>query len=350
MKLPRHAALCFMLAALAAPAAQAMTEPQIVNVYSYRQPFLIKPLFDDFTARTGIRVQTVFAKKGLIERIAIEGKRSPADVLLTVDIGRVSRAGRDIGRRVESRILERHIPPQFRDPERRWFGLTRRARVIYAARDRVKRDALTYEELTAPEWRGRICTRSGRHPYNVALFAALIVHHGEDWVKNWLTGLKANLAQKPSGNDRAQVKRVAAGVCDIALGNTYYMGQMETNDTHPEQKAWAAAVRLIFPNSETRGTHVNISGMVMARHAPHPENAYRLMEYLASKEAQRLYAEVNFEYPVRADVKPSPRVAGWGDFTPDPLPLARLAAGGADSPWQRAAALVDETGFDRGPE
>ncbi|MGI9386345.1 MAG: extracellular solute-binding protein [Methyloligellaceae bacterium] len=272
-----------------------------VNIYSYRQPALIKPLLDEFTAQTGIRTRVIFAKKGLIERIKAEGRNSPADVLLTTDIGRLTGAvDAGVSQPVSSAVLERQIPAAYRDSGGQWFGLTRRVRFILASKDRVAQNTITYEELVDPKWRGRICIRSGQHVYNVALLASMIAHHGEEKARTWLAGLKANLARKPSGNDRAQAKGVYSGECDLAIANTYYLGKMQTNEKKPEQKKWAAAIKPLFPNTGGRGSHVNLSGIVLAKHAPNRENAIRLMEYLASDGAQKIYASVNFEYPVES--------------------------------------------------
>ena len=316
-----------------------------VNIYSYRQEFLIRPLLDGFTKKTGVKVNVLFASKGLIQRIKAEGSNSPADVLLTVDIGRLSSAvAEDIAQPVKSEVLAEQIPVQFRGEDNKWFALTRRARVVYASKDRVAQDAISYEELADPKWKGRICIRSGQHPYNIALFAAMISHLGEDKAKAWLTGLKNNLARKPSGNDRNQVKGVYSGECDLAIGNTYYMGAMQTNDKNPEQKKWAEAVKVVFPDSDGRGTHVNVSGMVMAKYAPNRENAKKLMEFLASDEAQRIYAEVNYEYPVNPDVAWSDLVKSWGTFKADDIALDRIA-----ELRTRASEMVDEVGFNSGP-
>jgi iron(III) transport system substrate-binding protein len=316
---------------------------KVVNVYSYRQPFLVEPLFAKFTQETGIEVKVIFAKKGLIERVKTEGKRSPADIILTVDIGRLQAAS-DIAQAVSSPILAKYIPARARSGDDKWFGLTWRARVAYVSRTRVKEKTLSFAALAAPAYRGRICLRSGQHPYNVALFAALLEHMGEADFKNWLVGLKANLAAKPSGNDRAQVRKVYGGACDIAIGNTYYMGKMQTNEKKPEQKDWAASVRVVFPDMPQGGAHMNISGMAMARHAPNRANAQKLMEFLVSKEAQKTYAEVNFEYPIRADIPASARVQSWGTFTPDMIKLDRIAA-----QRRRASEIIDEVSFNDGP-
>jgi iron(III) transport system substrate-binding protein len=320
-------------------------EPGEVNIYSYRQPYLIGPLLKEFTQETGIKVNVIFAENGLIERVQAEGRNSPADVLLTVDVGNLTQAtAAGIAQPISSPTLEAEIPLAYRAEDGQWFGLTRRARVVYASKERVKQDSITYEELADPKWRGKICTRSGQHSYNVALIAAMIAHHGEAWTEEWLKGVKANLARKPAGNDRLQVKGVYAGECDLALGNTYYMGAMLTDEKEPEQKAWANSVNILFPNSDDRGTHINISGAVVAKYAPHQENAVKLVEFLASDKGQELYAEVNHEYPVKKGVPWSPLVKSWGAFKPDPISLNEIAA-----LRKKASELVDKVGFDDGP-
>jgi iron(III) transport system substrate-binding protein len=333
-----------LLPLLAITSVQAQT-PGEVNIYSYRQPYLIEPLLKEFTQETGIKVNVIFAEKGLIERIQAEGRNSPADVLLTVDIGNLTQAtAAGIGQPISSPTLEAEIPAAYRAEDGQWFGLTRRARVIYASKERVKQDSITYEELADPKWRGKICTRSGQHPYNVALIASMIAHHGEAWTEEWLKGVKANLAHKPAGNDRLQVKGVYAGECDLALGNTYYMGAMLTDEKEPEQKAWAESVNILFPNSSDRGTHINVSGAVVAKYAPHQDNAVKLVEFLASDKGQEMCAEVNHEYPVKEGVSWSPLVKSWGDFKPDPISLNEVAA-----LRKKASELVDKVGFDDGP-
>ena len=328
---------CLALGALAA-AVPALADE--VNVYSYRQPHLIAPLTDAFTEETGIKVNVAYLQKGMVERMQAEGKRSPADLVFTVDISRLSsvvEAG--LTQPVTSEVLEAHVPAQYRDPEGHWFGLTTRARIVYASKDRVKPDEVTtYEDLADPKWKGRICTRSGMHAYNIALTSAIVHHHGEEGAKAWLEGIKANLARKPQGNDRAQVKAIWAGECDIAIGNTYYMGKMLNDE---EQKAWAESVEVLFPTFEGAGTHVNISGVAMAKNAPNPENALKLMEFLSSPEAQEIYAKANFEYPIAPGTEADPLVQGWGTFEADDVNLMTLAA-------QRPAALrlTEEVDFD----
>ena len=319
----------------------ALTTPALaeVNIYSYRQPELIQPLMDRFTEETGIPVNIAFLKKGMIEKLTAEGKRSPADLILTVDIARLSAVvTADLTQPVTSDILTTNIPADLRDPGNQWFGLTTRARVIFASKDRAPEGVATYDELADPKWQGRICTRSGTHAYTVALVSAAIYHMGEEGAKTWLQGVKANLARKPQGNDRAQVKAVWAGECDIALGNTYYMGKMLGN---PEQVPWADSVNVVFPVFKGGGTHVNVSGMALAKFAPHRDDAIKLMEFLASPEAQEIYAEQNFEYPIAPGTKPSELVSSWGTFAPDPVNLMEIAK-------LRPAALriIEEVDFD----
>jgi iron(III) transport system substrate-binding protein len=315
---------------------------EVVNVYSYRQPTLINPLLDAFTRRTGIAVRVIFADSGLIERIAQEAQNSPCDVLLTADVGRlVEAAGRGLAQPVDAQSILANVPANLRDAGNQWFGLTMRGRVVYASKQRVSQNSFTYEELADPKWKGKICIRAGNHPYNLGLIAAMIAHKGEDSARQWLEGLKANLAIKPSGNDRSQAKSVFSGECDIAIANTYYMGVMLDNDKEPEQKEWANSARIVFPTFEGGGTHVNISGMLMAKYAPNRANALKLMEFLATDEAQQLYAEGNFEYPVNPKVPAAELVRSWGSFTPDALNVAEIA-----KLEPQAAKLVDDVQFN----
>ncbi|AMY68952.1 Fe(3+) ABC transporter substrate-binding protein [Frigidibacter mobilis] len=328
---------------LLATAATALAAPVLadeVNVYSHRQPELVQPLFDAFTAETGIPVNVAFVDKGMVERLTAEGSRSPADLVMTVDIARLSEVvNAGVTQAVTSDALDAAIPAELRDPEGHWFGLTSRARIIYASKERVADgEVTTYEDLADPKWLGRLCTRPGTNDYNVALAAAYLAHHGEDETRTWLEGVKANLAKKPEGNDRSQVKSIWAGECDISLGNTYYMGQMLAD---PEQLPWAESVRIVFPTFEGGGTHLNISGVAMTKSAPNKDAALKLMEFLASDEAQAIYAETNNEFPVKPGVARSELVASWGEFTPDSLGLIEIAK-------LRPAALklIEEVNFD----
>ena len=311
-----------------------------LNIYSYRQPFLIEPLTSAFSDQTGIKVNIVHLKKGMIERMKAEGKRSPADIVLTVDISRLSAlVDAELTQSVDSPILDSNIPEKYRDPNGLWFGLTTRARIIYASKERIKNGEVeTYEQLADPKLRGKICTRSGLNAYNLALTSAILHHHGEEFAINWLNGLKGNLARKPQGNDRAQVKAIWAGECDISIGNTYYMGKMLED---AEQTEWANSVRIIFPKFENGGTHVNVSGIGMAKFSPNPENALKFMEFLSSATAQEIYATANFEYPIAPGTQADRLVKSWGSFEADDVNLMTIA-----KLRKRALELTEIVDFD----
>jgi iron(III) transport system substrate-binding protein len=333
----RISLLASALAGLALPGAALAEE---VNVYSHRQPELVQPLLDAFTAQTGIAVNVAFVDQGMVERLVAEGDRSPADLVMTVDIARLAQVvDAGVTQEVVSDVLTSNIPAEFRDPGNHWFGLTTRARIVYAAKDRVADGEITtYEDLVDPKWKGRICTRPGTNDYNLGLLAAVIAHHGEADAKLWVEGLKANLTRKPQGNDRDQVKAIWAGECDISLGNTYYMGQMLAD---AEQTEWANAVRIVYPVFDGGGTHMNVSGVAMTKAAPNRDAALKLMEFLASDEAQRIYAETNNEFPVKPGVARSALVDSWGPFTPDSLNMSDLA-----KLRPVALKLMEEVNFD----
>ena len=311
-----------------------------VNVYSYRNPQLIKPMFDRFNEKTGITVNSVFAKKGMLERLKSEGRNSPADLVFTADIGRlndIKSAG--LTRPVDSAAINDNIPANLRDSKSHWFGLTSRARIIVASKDRVAEGEVTsYEDLADPRLKNRVCSRNGKHAYNIALVSMMMSHHGNDGAEKWLSGVKNNLARKPEGNDRGQVKAIKEGVCDVAVINHYYMYQMFSD---PKQKPWHDAVKVIFPNQNDRGTHMNISGMAMTKYAPNPDNALKLMEFLASDEAQAMYAEVNGEYPANSKVPVSGYLASLGEFKQDVLGLAEIANNRAE-----ASKMIDRVGYN----
>jgi iron(III) transport system substrate-binding protein len=311
-----------------------------VNIYSHRQPELLQPLVDAFTAETGIDVNVAFVDKGMAERLMAEGDRSPADLIMTVDVARlIELVNAGVTQAVDSPVLAADIPAAFRDPANHWFGLTTRARIVYASKERVKDgEVTTYEDLADPKWKGRICMRSGTNDYNVALAAAVLAHHDAEYTKTWLQGLKSNLARKPAGGDRDQVKAIWAKECDIGIGNTYYLGQMIAD---PEQSEWADSVRIVFPTFEGQGTHLNISGVAMTKAAPNRDAAVKLMEWLSSDKAQKIYAETNYEFPVKPGVERSALVKSWGEFTPDSLSLSEVAE-------KRPAAikLIEEVDFD----
>lgn len=333
------------LALIAAPTATmtATASAAEVNIYSYRQAVLVKPLFDAFTKETGVKVNVVFAKKGLIKRLQAEGRNSPADLVFTVDVGRLAAVvNAGLAQPVKTPALEKSVPAAYRDAEGLWYGLTLRARLLYTSKDRVAKGAITsYEELADPKWRGKVCTRKGDHAYNIAMLAAYIGHYGEAKATEWLRGVKANLARKPQGNDRAQVKAIMEGVCDIAVGNHYYMALMLKNE---KQKPWAASANLVFPTLAGKGTHMNVSGVMMTKHSPNKANAIKLMEFLTSKKAQGIYANVNNEYPIDPNVKASPLLESWGKFPRDTVSLDTIAK-------NRSAALkiVNTVGYNSGP-
>jgi len=329
-------AALFTTLSLSAVAVQA----EQVNVYSLRQPFLIEPIMEKFTEQTGIKVNILFAKDGLIERVKREGKLSPADLVLTSDFSRLMKLNNEhLTQAVESKILSKNIPSQYRDPDQHWFALTTRVRNIYSSVDRVGPAAdISYQDLASPAFKGKVCMRAGKHPYNVSLLASVIAHEGEAKAKTWLEGLKANLARKPQGNDREQVKAIREGLCDYALGNSYYLGKMLAD---PAQVSWAQSVHINFPNQKSTGAHVNASGVALTKYAPNKNNAIKLMEFLSGDAAQQIYAQVNYEYPVNAKVAPSKLVASWGEFRADNIPLADIA-----KQHQAAIKLLDEVKFD----
>jgi len=336
------AAAAFAMVALSAGAALA---DGVVNIYSYRQPDIIKPVLDAFTAETGIKTEVLFLDKGLEDRILAEGQNSPADVILTVDISRLTNAKtKGVTQALDDATVNANLPAEYRDPEGHWFGVTKRARVVYASKDRVKDTELTYADLADPKWKGKICMRSGQHDYNLGLFSAAIAHWGPEKTEEWMNGLKANLAHKPDGADRSQAKAIFAGECDIALGNTYYVGLMRTNEKDPEEKLWGNAVNVIFPTFENGLTHVNISGAALAKYAPNHDNAVKLIQFLSSHEAQQIYAAQTFEYPVEPGLAPSDVVKSFGTLNADTLSLDEIAKN-----RKAASEMVDRVGLDDGP-
>lgn len=313
-----------------------------VNLYSYRQEFLVRPFLEKFEADTGIKVNVVYASDGILERLKAEGANSPADVVLTVDVARLKAiADEGLFQPVSSPVLEKNIPEQYVGNDNGWYALTLRSRILYASRERVPEGAVaTYEDLADPKWKGRICTRSGKHVYNRSLIASMIAAHGEEKAEEWAKAVVANFARKPQGNDRAQVKAVHEGQCDIAIGNTYYYALMKNNDKQPEQKDWAASVRPVFPNQGGRGAHVNASGAGVLKSAKNKDNAIKLLEFLSSDTAQEMYGELNHEYPVKPGVPQSAEVRSWGDVKFDTVALSEISDNAA-----AAARLADRAGW-----
>lgn len=299
---------------------------QVVNVYTHRHYASDQELFNLFEKSTGIQVNVINASADeLIQKMKIEGAHSPADVLITVDAGRLTRAKQlNLLQPINSDILNKIVASHLRDPENFWFGLTKRARIIVYAKDRMDVTALsTYEDLAEEKWKGKILIRSSDNIYNQSLLASLIVNDGEAEAKKWAEGIVSNMARAPKGNDRDQVKAVVAGEGDVAVVNTYYIGNMLNSDSPEEVKA-AEAIGVFFPNQEGRGAHINISGAGVARHAPNKENAIKLIEFLISKEAQEIFANTNYEYPVNPDVQPAELLQSWGEFKEDSMLLSKL--------------------------
>ena len=298
-----------------------------VNVYSYRQPILIDPFFEKFTKSTGIKVNVLHAKKGLLERLLAEGADTPADLVLTVDIARLNQfVKKDVLVSIKSLILENNIPSYLRDSENKWFALSKRARIIAISKDRVPTGAITkVEDLADPKWKGKICTRKGSHDYNRSLLASIIAVQGEVAAENWAKGLVANLARKPEGNDRAQAKAIYEGVCDIAIMNTYYYGKMKFNEKDTEQKEWAKAIDIVFTNQSDRGNHINVTGGGVVKYSKNKDNAIALLEFLTKPKAQDLYSSMNYEYPVNPKMSLNEELQSWGEFKEDKLQIAKLA-------------------------
>ena len=313
-----------------------------LNVYSYRVPQLLQPFLDAYTAETGTQFNVVHAPKGLAQRLQSEGAGSPADVVLTVDISRIAELeNMGLLSPLNSDVINQRVPAHLRDDGGTWTALSTRARVIVVSNTRVQEGEITrIEDLAKPEWKGRICSRKGSHVYNRALLASLVVHLGEEAAEDWAKAYVDNLAKRPQGNDRAQAKSIYAGECDVALMNTYYYGAMANNTKNPEQQDWAKAIRMVFFNQDDRGQHINISAGGVVKTSPHQDEARAFLEWMTGPVAQRIYAEVNAEYPVNANVAPDPSVAAWGKFKSDDVSIE--AIGRASSTAQM---IIDRTGW-----
>lgn len=295
-----------------------------VNLYTTREPVLMQPLLKEFSQKTGVKVNTVFIKDGLLERVKAEGRRSPADVMLTVDFGNlVDLVESGLTQRVDSKILNKSIPGNLRAANGHWYALSMRARAVYVSKDRVPLSAISYEDLANPKWKGKICIRSGSHPYNTGLIAAYIAHHGEKEAETWLRGVKANLARPASGGDRDVARDILGKICDIGVANTYYVGTMRTGDA--EQQRWGNAINVVLPRFKNGGTHVNVSGAVVSKYAPNRKEGVQLLEFLASDHAQAIYAKSDFEYPVKPGVKIDPIIASFGKLKVDSIRLSEIA-------------------------
>jgi len=313
-----------------------------VNLYTTREPKLILPILESFTTDTGVKVNTVFVKDGLIERVKAEGVKSPADVLMTVDIGNlIDLVEQGVTQPVQSEVLDAAIPANLRGADGQWYTLSLRDRVAYVDKD-LDIEAITYEQMADPKWTGKFCIRSGQHPYNTALIASMIAHNGAQATEQWLRDVKANLGRKPTGGDRDVARDILGGICDIGLANAYYVGQMMSAEPGSDNRKWGEAIRVVRPTFEkTGGTFVNISGAAVAKSSPNRDNAVKLMEYLVSDKAQGMYAEANFEFPVKPGVGVSEVVEAFGPMNVDPLPIAEVA-----KYRKQASELVDKVKFN----
>jgi iron(III) transport system substrate-binding protein len=317
-------------------------QEEVVNVYTHRHYEADNQLYKKFTDETGIKVNVINANADeLIQRLESEGANSPADVLITVDGGRLNRAmDKGLLQSVESEILEQNVPDQFREPQGHWFGLTYRARIIVHAKDRIPSGAIrNYEDLSDPKWKGKILVRSSEHVYNQSLTASIILADGEEKATEWAKGLVANFARTPKGNDRDQVKAIAAGEGDIAIVNSYYIGLMLTSENEEEKKA-GQGVELVFPNQDNRGTHINISAAGVTKTAPNKENAIRFIEFLSSATAQGVFAGTNYEYPTNPSIPFSELLQSWGAFKKDSANVSLIGRNN-----EKAVLLMEKAGW-----
>ncbi len=310
-----------------------------VNVYSHRHYESDKNLFAEFEKQTGIKVNVVKASADeLINKLEMEGQNSPADVLITVDAGRLYRAkSKGLLQAIESDILFTNIPEHLRDANNQWFGITKRARVIVYDKEKVKPENFaTYESLADANGKGKLLIRSSENVYNQSLMASIIANSDEESARKWATGVVSNMARQPKGGDRDQIKGIAAGEGTLAVTNTYYLAQM-LNDTDEENVKAAQKVGVIFPNQDDRGTHINVSGAAVTKYSPNKENAIKLIEFLTSKEAQEVYVREEMEYPVRTDVEMAQTLKEWGEFKEDKLSLSKLGEN-----QEKAVIIFDE--------
>ena len=312
-----------------------------LNIYTTREPALLQPLLDSFTTNSGIKVNTVFLKDGLAERVLSEGASSPADILMTVDAGNlVDLVEKGVTQAVDSAALKEAVPAELRDADGNWFALSMRARVLYAAKD-LDLASFNYEDLADAKWKGKVCIRSGQHPYNTALFADYVAHYGAEETEKWLAGVKDNLARKAGGGDRDVAKDILGGICDIGIANSYYVGLMRSGKGGEDQVKWGEAIKVVLPTFKNGGTQVNISGAAVAKNAPNKDNAVKLLEYLVSAEAQKIYAEANYEYPVRQGASVDPIIASFGELKIDNKTLSEIV-----THRKQASELAEKVGFD----
>ena len=299
-----------------------------LNIYSHRQPYLLKPFIDAYNKKTGVQLNVVYSSKGLAQRLAAEGANSPADLILTVDIARLYRyEDLDLLAKIDSKILKEKIPPYLRSKNNTWFGLSKRTRAIAISKDRMNSgDVLRYEDLANPKLKGKVCSRPGSHVYNRALMASIIAAKGLGDAEKWAKGLVSNLAKRPQGNDRSQLKSIYSGECDVAIINHYYYGKL-TYSKNPDHRKWAKASIIVFPNQgpSDRGAHVNISGGGVVKFSKNKKLATKFLEFLVSEQAQILYGNVNFEYPINNKSKLPKRLKALGTFKEDSLLIEDIA-------------------------
>lgn len=334
--------LIMLATSLGAVVEQTAHADEVVNIYSARKEKLIKPLLESFEKQTGIKVNLVSGSAdALLKRLQQEGVNSPADILITTDAGRLHRAKMaGVTQKLVSDKVEKAIPAQYRDTEMHWVGLSLRARPIMYVKGAVNPAELSsYEDLISPKWRGRICIRSSGNIYNQSLVASLIEANGVEKTTDWAKGMVANFARPPKGGDRDQIKAAAAGQCDVIVANTYYLAGMYKSPD-PDQVAVAKKIAVFWPNQDGRGTHVNVSGIAVTKAAKNRDNAIKLIEFLASKEAQVYYGEVNGEYSVRSDIQPGDLLTSWGSFKADTINLSLLGKGN-----RQAVMVMDKAGW-----
>ena len=299
-----------------------------LNIYSHRQPYLLKPFIEAYTKKTGVKLNVVYSSKGLAQRLAAEGANSPADLILTVDIARLYRyEDLDLLAKIDSKILNEKIPSYLRSKNNTWFGLSKRTRAIAISRERINSgQVLRYEDLADPKLKGKVCSRPGSHVYNRALMASMIAAKGENDAEKWAKGLVSNLAKRPQGNDRSQLKSIYSGECDVAIINHYYYGKL-TYSKNPDHRKWAKASIIVFPNqgNSDRGAHVNISGGGVVKFSKNKEIAINFLEFLVTDQAQVMYGDVNFEYPINNKSKLPKRLRALGTFKEDNLLIEKIA-------------------------
>ena len=321
-------------------------ESNEITIYTHRHYDSDKTIIANFEKETGIKVNVVKAKADeLLQKLEAEGKQSPADLLLTIDAGRLVRAKqKDLLQSAKSEIIEKSVPENLRDEDNFWFSLTKRARIIVYDKNKVNpEDLSTYEDLTNPKWNGKVLIRSSSNIYNQSLLASIIANNGQDSAKQWAEGLVQNMARKPKGNDRDQVKAILAGEGEIGIINTYYLGKLINSKDSLEVEA-GNSVGVFFLNQEDRGAHINVSGIGVAKHAPNKEDAIKFIEYLVSKDVQEIFAKANYEYPVNKEASASELLKSWGDFKEDNLPLSKLGELN-----KNAVVIFDEVAWDKGP-